>query len=260
MNDKDLILSQCQDRINSAVDNSMITRTDFLSVEERADVMMIERKYSSMVDFLFFGGYDEAERTVCLFIPSYFGFCGDSSDFLESYSDSNPLSVIKITKDKFTQISHRDYLGAIMGLGVKRKTIGDIMVFDWGAYVITLNNISNYICENLRQCGRAAVKCSVCDLASIVLSEEKTETVFHSVASMRLDNILSAGFGISRAGCTEAISAGLVFVNSVRAEKKDMQIKENDKIVLRGKGKVIIENIIGKSKKDRIHINIRHYK
>ncbi len=260
MTENEILISHCVDKINYALSNSMITKTDFLSVDERSEIMLLEKRYKRDVDFCFYGGYESAERSVAFIIPSYFCFSGDYTDFLSNYPDINPLVVIKIIKDKFSSVGHRDYLGSLMGLGIKRKMIGDILVFDWGAYVFVLDSVKDYICENLNQCGKSAVRCEIVSPDSIDLPEEKVEICFHSVASMRLDNILSAGFGLSRSSCTASISAGLVFVNSQRAEKNDIQIRENDKIVLRGKGKIVIENIIGKNKKDRIHINIRHYK
>lgn len=260
MTDKELLISHCTDKINYSVDNSIITKTDFLSTDERSDVEFLTKKFSKDVDMFWFGGYDDAERTVAVIIPACYCFTGTYKDFLDAYPESNPIALIRISKDKFSQISHRDYLGAIMGLGIKRKLIGDILVFEWGAYVFVADSIADYIVDNLNQCGRASVKCEVVNIDKLDLPEDKVEIVFHSVASMRLDNILSAGFGLSRNNCNNVIASGVVFVNSVRADKKDMLIKENDKIVLRGKGKIVIDSIIGKNKRDRIHINIRHYK
>ena len=260
MTEREILISHCVDKINSASENMMITSTDFLSCEEKSEIINLHKRYSRDADIYFYGGYGEAERTVALFVPKCFGFQGDSSDLLNEYPDSNPVAVIRLTKDKFSSASHRDYLGALMGLGIKRKLIGDILVFDWGAYIFVFDSIKDFICDNLDQCGRASVRCEAVTPSAMELPDERTDTVFHSVASMRLDNILSAGFGLSRTVCTQAIASGIVFVNSVKAEKNDFQIHENDKIVLRGKGKIVVENIIGRNKKDRIHINIRHYK
>lgn len=261
MTEKEILLSHITDKILCSENSFMITNSDFLSVDEKSDVLQLARQFNASIDTVLYGGFHDAERTVAIFIPKYFSVDDESIfAFLKENPDYNPISVVKITKDRFSEVSHRDYLGSIMGLGIKRSMLGDILVFDWGAYVFCTNKISGYICDNLNKCGRSAVICSIVADDSFELPEEKSELHFHSVASMRLDNIVAAGFGVSRTVCNDAIRAGLIFVNSVKAEKSDMKLKTNDKIVFRGKGKIIIAEHLGQSKKNRIHINIKHFR
>ncbi len=260
MTEKEILISRASDKKTDADKNSMMTNTNFLSVDERSELSVLERKLSDCVDTFYFGGYPDAERTVAIFIPKFFALNSEIDGYFAKCPDDNPISVIRLTKDRFSTLSHRDYLGALMGLGIKREMLGDIITDSDGAYIFSLKSVASFICENLTQCGRGSVECKIIALSDFKVPDEKCEIRFHSVASLRLDNVLSAGFNVARPLCVEAIDKGLVFVNSVRATKSDMSVKENDKIVLRGKGKIALYEIIGKNKKGRVHINIKCYK
>lgn len=260
MTEKEIILSRALDKKQSAYDASMITNTNFLSIDERNEIITIERALSSSVRTYYFGGYEDAERTVAVFVPAFYEAGEDIAKFFSENESDNPISLIKLTKDRFSSLSHRDYLGSLMGLGLKREVLGDIIVTEDGCYIFCLKSIAKYICENLSKAGRGAVECKICGINELPKSEENYEEVFLSIASLRLDNIVSASFNLSRTLAVEAINKGIVFVNSVRAVKSDMLVKENDKVVLRGKGKIILSEIIGQNKKGRMHINIKKYR
>ncbi len=259
MQEKDVLISHCLDNKKKALDNYMITNSNFLSVDEGSFLKNFEREYNADVNTFYFGGYDEAERTVAFFIPSMFNIESIEKYFYENPDDC-PFCLIKISKDRFSTLSHRDYLGSIMALGVKRETIGDIIVADDCAYVFALKSVCGYLCENLTKAGRGTLKCEICSINDFSPKETETETVFASVASLRLDNVVSSAFNLSRTNSSLAIKSGLVYINSVQIMKNDFIIKEKDKIVLRGRGKVILDEIIGENKKGRIHINLKKYK
>ncbi len=258
MTDKEILFSRVYDKKAEADKNMMITHTVFLSVDEINDIKFTDKKLREGVDIFYYGGIPEAERRCVFFVPECFAISDISEYFSESKAD-NPLIAVKITKDRFSVLTHRDYLGSLMGLGIKREQIGDIITCENGAYVICFKNIARFITENLTKGGKGTLTCIVTDIDDVELPDEKTEIKFHSVASLRLDNILSAGFSVPRTSCSEYIKRGMVFVNSVRAVKSDALIKVNDKIVLRGKGKIVLSEIIGENKKGRVHINIKHY-
>lgn len=260
MNDKDILISHAQDKKKQAYDNSMITNTNFLTMEERTWLAPSERELSSDIRTYYYGGYEDAERTIAVFVPAFYEIASDIDEYFDENPRDNPLALIKLTKDKFTSLSHRDYLGALMGLGIKREMLGDIITTDTGCYIFCLKSIVKYICENLNKSGRGTVTCKVCALKDLIIGEEKSETVFLSVASMRLDNVVAAAFNLSRSVAVEAINKGIVYVNSLQVQKTDMSIKQGDRIVLRGKGKVLISELAGQSKKGRLHIYIKKYK
>ena len=259
MQEKDLLVSRCLDMKKRALDSFMITSTNFLSVDERSFLSCTEREYNADIRTFYYGGFEEAERTVAVFVPVIFGVESIEEYFRENPDDS-PLCLIRVSKDRFSSLSHRDYLGSLMGLGIKRETVGDIIIREDCTFIFALKSMGRYICENLTKVGRGSVKCEICSLDEFIYDEGETETVFSSVASLRLDNVVSSAFNLSRTNSSLAIKSGVVYVNSLQILKNDYTVKEKDKIVLRGKGKVILDEIIGESKKGRIHINIKKFK
>ncbi len=258
MDEKDLLISRCLDVKKKALDSFMITSTPFLSVDERSLVGCIEREYNSEIRTFYYGGFSEAERTVAVFVPSVFGV-EDIGEYFSENDDDSPFCLIKVSKDRFSSLSHRDYLGSLMGLGIKRETVGDIVIGEECTFIFVLKSISRYICENLIKVGRGTVSCEVCPLSNFVYDERETETVFCSVASLRLDSVVSSAFNLSRTNSSLAVKSGLVYINSQQILKNDYLLKERDKIVLRGKGKVVLDEILGENKKGRIHINIKKF-
>lgn len=259
MEEKDLLISRCLDAKTKSLDSFMITATPFLSAEERSLITCIEREYNSDIRTFYYGGFPEAERTVAVFVPAVFGVESIGEYFGENSEDC-PFCLIKVSKDRFNSLSHRDYLGSLMGLGIKRETVGDIIIREECTFIFVLKSISRYICENLTKVGRGTVNCEICSLSDFVYDEGETENVFASVASLRLDGVVSSAFNLSRTNSSLAVKSGLVYINSVQVLKSDYILKEKDKIVLRGRGKVILDEIIGESKKGRIHINIKKFK
>lgn len=259
MTEKEILFSKVLDKKQYACDNSMITYTNFFSIDEKSDIISTEKVLSADVRTYYFGGYTEAERTVVVFAPKLFEI-SDINDYFKEYPDENPIALIRAKKDKFSILTHRDYLGALMGLGIKREMIGDVILSGDYCYIFCLRSISQFICKNLTKAGRGTVVCETCDADELPEFDDNSEEVFLSLASLRLDNIVASGFNISRTIACDAINKGIVYVNSARAVKHDMPVSEKDKIVFRGKGKIILSEIIGINKKGRVHITVKKYK
>lgn len=259
MTDKDNLISHILDLKEKAATESVITSSGFLSLEEQSLIIRAEKINNKYVDTFYFGGYEDAERKIAVFVPSFYAVEYDGlADFLDE-SEASPLAVLQVKKDKFSVLSHRDYLGALMGLGIKREVIGDILINDEGCLIICLKSIVSYITENLRQAGRGQLTVTEAGFDALQSKESKTETVFASVASLRLDCLVAAAFKLSRTNAVNAINQGIVYVNSEQILKNDYNLSEGDKLVLRGKGKIIIDEILRENKKGRIHINIKRY-
>lgn len=258
MNEKEVLISRLRELKERSADSSMITCSNFLSVDERSDVSVIERENNKYVDTFFYGGFSDSERTVAVFAPQFYEIT-DISAFFKENEDENPLALIEVKKDRFTDMGHRDYLGSLMALGIKREMIGDISVNDEGCHFFCVKSIASYICENLKRTGRGSVQCRVIDEKDLPLQEDTGKLVFCSVASLRLDCVVSAAFSLSRSSAVEAINKGLVYVNSVQCFKTDYVLSEGAKIVLRGKGKAVINEMVGHSKKGRLHLEIKKY-
>lgn len=196
----------------------------------------------------FYGGYDDAERTVAVFLPDY----AEVSDC--------PLCVIRIkTPAGGRKLTHRDYLGSLTGLGLKREMTGDILTVENGADIIVLEEVKDFILLNYSKAGRTNLTPEAVPLTELCIPESKTVMARDTVASLRLDNVISSAFQLSRAKAADAIRAGIVFVNSMQCEKPDMQVEEGAKLVLRGKGKAYLREVGGRTRKDRITIVIERF-
>lgn len=198
---------------------------------------------------IFYGGYPDAERVILINLPDY--------AFLEN---ENPLTVIRATKaERSRNLTHRDYLGSLIGLGIKREVLGDILVRDDGADIICMDDFADFVLMNYCKAGRANLSLEQVDIKDLIIPERKTQIITDTVASPRLDSVVASAFGLSRGKASEAISARRVFVNHMETTKPDQQLTEGDKITLRGRGKAVLSEIGGKSRKDRQYIKIERY-
>ena len=165
------------------------------------------------------------------------------------------LSVPKGSKP----LTHRDYLGSLLGLGVERSVAGDILVRENGADIIVLKEMAEYLAQNLIQVGRAEVSAKVCGLDALDFGEQRTEEYTDTVASLRLDSVAASAFRMARGKAQEFIKQGLVSVNGRQILKADAEVSEGDRISMRGKGKAILSQVGGKSRKDRIVVTITRF-
>ena len=269
MTDDKILLALIQDRIDQATDRYMVTAGDFMDMHRRKVVTdylrscripparFDETDEGKNLRYVMFGGYDDAERCMAVFLPDY----GGQSD-LESL-----LKVVRVSAPKGSRrLTHRDYLGSVLALGITRDVVGDILVREpdertgGGADIIVQAEIADFIEMNYDKAGRTNLSCEVLPLSELDPGTVNITQKRDTLASLRLDNVVSSAFGISRAKAAEAIRRGIVSVNSMEALKTDMQIAEGDKVVLRGKGKVLLAEIGDKSRKDRTYVTFNIYR
>lgn len=246
------LLSHIDDLIRQARDRYYIAQTDFLDMHEQTIVS--SHLTGQGVSYLLDGGYPMAERRQ-LYIQ------GDNGLVL---TESVSASYLKITLPKLgikRQPNHRDYLGALMNLGIERKLVGDILVFDSYAIVICSDSIREFVCENLTSIGSTAVS------VSIVSDNEKWrsyvpafEPIHCTVASNRLDALVKAGTNMSRTLSMQFIKSGKVFVNSLEKTSPSTEVEEGSIISVRGKGKFRLSEIGQMTKKGRISLSIDKYR
>lgn len=263
MNAEDKILAaRLEDKARLCSENSMITHTSFLDMRERSVAMALHSSFSD-VKTVFYGGFDDAERTVAVMLPYFIE--ADSTESLHRYFTENPddcpIKIIEIKKDKFSPaLSHRDYLGALMGLGIRRDVTGDIIVNENGCKIAVLSSIAPFITENLNKAGRGTLRAEITDLSLIGNSEKASGTPeSFTVSSMRVDSVVKNAFNLSRGAAAQAIEGGLVYVNDSECLKSDKKIFAGDKIVLRRKGRLIVEDCSSVSKKGRIIVKIKKF-
>lgn len=198
------------------------------------------------VDYRLYGGYKNASRV-------YISFSPDTPDC------DFPISALRVSSKGSRTLSHRDFLGALMGLGVKRECVGDIvMISDTEAVIFVRSELAEFIIRELDKVGRDSVEARTFTSDRDELCS-KTETLRLIVTSMRIDNVVSACAGCSRSDASELISSDMVFVNYLNADKPSRLVSEGDVLSIRGHGKFIIGDLAGKTKKDRLVINVLHY-
>ncbi len=247
MNDEELLLSVLNDKINECENNSVITSTDFLDLRKQSIAVSFLKRRKG-VRWLLWGGYENAERKIIIFLPYY---VEDFFDYIKLNKSDVPIVLFRADKDDFTTLSHRDYLGSILGLGIKREKTGDILVDEKGCYFFALPVISKYILSNLSKAGRGSLTITEKDDIEELNYTPNIKQKVCFVQSPRLDSVCSAVFSLSRTKASEFIEKGLVFVNDEQILKADFRLKVPDKIVVKGKGRAILKDDAGRSKKDR---------
>lgn len=262
MKEDNFLLGQIEDKITQCENKYIVTHTGFLDSHQqslariycrKARVPIFEEELAGdslpPTRSIFYGGYEEAERVILISLPDY-----------AKLSDYNPLTVIRATKAEGSrELTHRDYLGSLVGLGIKRELLGDILVREDGADIIALADIADFILMNYYKAGRTNLSLTQQPIGELVVPQQKRAIVTDTVASLRLDSVVASAFGLSRGKAAEAVGRGIVFVNHVEVTKADFSVSEGDKIVVRGKGKACLTEIGGKSRKDRQYITIEKY-
>mgnify|MGYP000927939621 CR=1 FL=1 len=233
--------------------------TRFMDPHQRTIARLMFREPG--VRFVFDGGYAEAERAVAFLPPDYMVCDTEAGTLEEIRSDPGyPISVVRAgyRKTAYTrELTHRDYLGALMNLGVKRETLGDILVHGDFAQIIALSKIAQYIVNNLKQVGRTSVEVRKIELSELVPPVSETEEKTVTVASLRLDAVLAEGFGLSRSEASGYIEAGRVYLQFEECNNASRQVEEGNIISLRGMGRILLDKIGNKSRKNRIFITIK---
>lgn len=195
------------------------------------------------------GGYQGAERLKVAFV---------GEDFPGTVEFN--LTAIAVTwDDRYYQISHRDVLGSLMGLGVKREMFGDIIVKDGLGQIIIDTAVESYILQNLQKIGAAPVSTQVISLSEIEPKEEKVKEIRTTVASLRLDTIAAAGFGLSRTKAASEIEADKLKVNWQSAKSAAQGVAAGDIISMRGRGRIEVCEVIGQTRKGRMSVVLKRF-
>ena len=229
--------------------NSCITNSAFLTP---AECYLLEMRKASIGETKLFltGGREECERKVAFFLPYYL----EKTDFeIGEY-----IKAVRI-KSFFGKSGHRDYLGAILGLGIERDRIGDLLLFDDTAYVFCLSSVVSVLLQELEKVGRVSVKTEQIALSDVPAPEKRVKKISFTVKSLRLDAVTGDLFGVSRTTAAELIRLGAVTLNYSICEKTDAPVKEGDTLSVRGKGKGRITQIGGRTRKDRLFVEAEIY-
>lgn len=179
--------------------------------------------------------------------------------FNNKYNMEYPIHILEIkNKSNFGELKHKDYLGAILALGIERNKIGDILVKDRKAYVPIIDDISKYIINNLTHIGKSPVEIKLL-LNSTNLPSFDFEELTINVSKLRLDSIISKITNISRTKAIQLIDTGKVLVNYTKAKDKSQEVWKGTKLTIRGNGKYILGDIIGETRSGKKRVLIKKY-
>lgn len=249
--ENDVLISHALDLARRCREEYVITFSPFCDISQRD--LLSSALRGCGVRFEFFGGYDDAERTVCVFLPEYV-------ENLSECPEECPIEVLRCTTKKGAPpLSHRDYLGSLLALGIKREKMGDIIVYDGGADIVIMKETEKFLLSEYKCAGRSTFDTRIFPISDIKEPIKRTEIIYGSVASVRLDNLISEAFSLSRDAAAEAVLTGIVFVDGVKASKPDAKVGEGAKLVLRGRGKVIFKKISGETRRGRLRVELEKY-
>lgn len=236
--------------------------TKFLTPEE--NVLLLEKAKSYPEIFaISFGGIKNSERNVIGVFPGDIYVCPkENSDEADSlFCENIEIGFVKIKGSGFRKFSHRDLLGSLMSLGLKREMLGDIIITEdeMCAYVAAFPSVVPYITENLTHVANDKVKVSEAGAHELPKKEQRFKDLSVTLSSLRLDAVLSAVLNLSREKVKKIIASGLVCVNHTPCERNDREINEGDIITVRGYGKFLAEATLGLSGRGRIKVVLRKY-
>lgn len=249
-----LMLSKVLDKISFCESKNKLQVTDFLDLSKQEIIkkFLISQKQQN---YIFFGGFEEAERKVIIFYPKKLSNLVKEGKI--NFGEWIKVVRIILPNENKGKYMHQNYLGALMKLGIKREKIGDILVQEDGADIIIHKDILKFLQNNLIDLIRfqkaKIEEINIKDLRKVVIEKQQ---ITINVSSMRLDNIVSELARCSRNKANELLGNERVLVNYDIATKTTKEIKINDRITIRGKGRFYIKEICGNTRKGNIILKI----
>ena len=248
-----MLLGRVLDKLELAQDRGVPAHTPFLSQGEQASVTDLLNAWGRP-RHLFWGGYEGAERAVCLFLPDW----QEEDDALAD--PEGPLAALEGTFPAEASLSHRDILGSLMGLGLTREKLGDILFPAPGrCQVVALREAVPILLSQWESAGRWKVSLDEIPLVELAPAPAQVKTVRDTVATPRLDAVLAAGFSLSRSKAAAYISSGKVSLNHRECLKGDKLVEEGDVLTCRGLGKCVVKEVPGQSRKGRTMLVLERY-
>ncbi|MFV0503470.1 MAG: RNA-binding protein [Lachnospirales bacterium] len=239
-------ISKTMDKVNLTIMKNIKTVTEFLSPMELSDVLK-EVLYEK-VKYKIYGGYEDSERNKIAF----------SSEFEEIYNWDFSICILQIKYNKkfYKELKHPDVLGSVLGLGISRDLIGDILIGE-DIYIFVDEKISDYILMSLEYVGRTKVWCE--RIEEISYKKKECEVINFGVNSLRVDVVIAAIFNLSRSVAKELIDKEKVFLNYNVVNSVSKVLNEKDVASVRGYGKFQFLEETGLSKKGKIRIDVKMY-
>ena len=244
-----LLLAKLWDKINAGLTRSIPASTCFLSPRE---LEMARYLFGTLPGLHSFGGYEGAERRMLVYLPEYL----EESSLWEKDS---PCFCLRASFYQGDTPSHRDFLGALMGAGIGRETVGDICVGKGSCDFFVTAEIAPYVLQNFLSAGRTRLRLTQIPLTEASIPEPEVKEIKDTLASLRLDSVASSGFRIGRSLAAQYIAGGKAAVDGLPCEKPDKLLAEGATVSIRGLGKLKLAQVGGRTKKDRISVVIHRY-
>lgn len=289
MENSELIRKKLSDADNIAYDKNILKTVGFLSLEEQSIYHALEREYKTAEHFLF-GGGEESDRCITFFLPDYMD---------RETAEEETVAVIMaaaVNARYADELTHRDFLGALMNLGIECELIGDIRVFKPGkeqaakaadtdtdphnnrsgfytdktgrkceptAIIYVRADMAEYISGELTRVRHTDINCTVLSLNEFketgIGGMQEFEFLHVNVASERVDAVIAALYRVSRQKAADVINAERVYINGRLTSTAGKTLKEGDRVSVRGTGKFIYDGVNGTSKKGRLYADIRRF-
>lgn len=244
-----MLLAKLWDKINAGIRKNIPANTCFLSPRE---LEMARFLFGEPEGLHAFGGYGDAERKMLVYLPEYL----EDAVLLD---DDSPCACLRATFYQGDSPNHRDFLGALMGAGIGRETVGDICVGKDHCDFFVTAEIAPYIIQNFTSAGRTKLHIEKVPLCDADIPEPEMREIRDTMASLRLDSVISSGFRIGRSLAAQYVTSGKAAIDGLPCEKPDKSVSQGCKISVRGLGKIKLTQINGKTKKDRISVVIHRY-
>ena len=244
-----MLLAKIWDKVNSGIRRNIPANTAFLSPRELELARLLLGEPEGLHRF---GGYADAERRMLVYLPDYL----EEDSMME---EDSPVACLRATYFEGDTLSHRDFLGALMGAGVARETVGDICVDKGSCDFFVTREIAPYLLQNFDSAGRTKFRLQEIPLSEAKIPEPEVKIIKDTLASIRLDAVISSGFRIGRGPASDAVNAGRASINGLPCTKSDKAVTEGDTVSVRGMGKIRLAQVNGQTKKGRISVIIERY-
>ncbi len=248
-----LTLARVLDKLEQCQRKNIPTATSFLTPQEQAGAEeLLRRAGLGECTVLLQGGYSDAERKVVLFLPAW-------AEGPEAAAEYSPLRYLRAAFRGDNTPGHRDILGSLMGLGITRETVGDLLISPESCDLMVLDTVADFLLQSWSSAGRIRLRVEEIGPGQLHIPVSRTEELRDTVPSLRLDAVAASGFRISRTRAGELIASGRVQVNWRECQKPDQLLAEGDTISARGFGKIKLEQVGGPSRKGRTTIVLKRY-
>lgn len=247
MGEERLLLATACDKAAQAMQRQQTCFTPFLDPSQRALLAQYAYLWDATMDS--FGGYEDAERQIVAFSPEVL-----------DYQPEYPLVAVAVSGNfDFAKVTHRDYLGSLLALGIKREMVGDILVGAAGCQLVLHQTIASYVMANWQSVGSVGVKLAEIPVAELQPPEPEIVWRQATVASLRLDAVVAVAYGISRTQAATLIRNNKLKHNFAVETRCDKTVEVGDTLSLAGQGRAQLRELGGQSKKGRWHIQIARF-